>query len=408
MRFTRSARIAAAAIASTLVLGACGGRDDAGSGEQGISDDEILLGTSLAQSGPLSVYGDHAKAIEAYFNHINETEGGIDGRKIRLITYDDAFDPSRTLENVRRLNEQDKVFAIVGVVGTQPNLGIVDYAGQQEVPNIFMAAGTAELTKAEEYPFTVPWLPPYPIEGEIAGRFLAKENPDATVAVLARDDDGGSDWMDGFRKGIEGTNIRVVAEQSIAVDAAQVDSEMASLAATNADVFLNINNPKQASQAIGYLATSPWDPEQFVASYASSIESTLKPVGLENAVGVTSTQYMKDPSDPNFADDEGVKNYLSYMEQFAPGVNAMDLNTAVSGASGGQMVVEALKRMEEPTRESLMAAVESMQDVEIDMLLPGVDVTVSDADHAAVECLQMQRFDGKRYELVGDVICADD
>lgn len=408
MRITRSTRIAAAAIASALVLGACGGRDDGGSAEQGITDDEILLGVSLAQSGPLSVYGDHAKAIDAYFQHINETEGGIDGRKIRLITYDDAFDPSRTLENVRRLNEQDKVFAIVGVVGTQPNLGILDYATQQEVPNIFMAAGTAELTDADKYPYTVPWLPPYPTEGEIAARHLAQENPDATVAVLARDDDGGSDWMEGFRKGIEGTNIEIVAEQSVAVDVPQVDSEMASLAATDADVFLNINNPKQASQAVSYIAGSSWEPTQYVASYASSIESTLKPAGLENSVGIVSTQYMKDPSDPNFTDDEGVTNYLDYMAKFAPGVNAMDLNTAVSGAAGGQMVVEALKRMEEPTRESLMESVQSMKDVEIDMLLPGVDVTVSEDDHAAVECLQMQKFDGTRYELIGDVLCADD
>jgi branched-chain amino acid transport system substrate-binding protein len=253
----------------------------------------------------------------------------------------------------------------------------------------------------------VPFLPPYPAEGQIVARHIVETMPDATVAVLARDDDGGTDWMEGFDKGIEGSGVKVVAKEVADVNAATVDSQMVNLAESEADVFLNINNPKQASQAIAFIGGSMWDPTQFVASYASSIESTLKPAGLENAKGIMSTQYLRDPSDAAWTDDELVVRYQDVIGKHAPNVNVNDVNTVVSGYVAGQMTVEALKAMEEPTREGLMTAVESMQGVEIDMLLPGITVDLADDDHFALECLQVQEFNGDSYELLGDVICAE-
>lgn len=411
MRKPTNIRTAAALSSLLLLATACAGAgrgDSSSAASPGIDDERITLGTSLALSGPLSVFGTFSTSMEAYFEFINETEAGVDGRKIELITYDDAFEPSRTLENVRRLTEQDKVFGIVGIVGTQPNLGVLDYTNRKEIPSLFLGAGTAKLgDDPESFPWSVPFLPPYPTEGEVVAKHLVQEDPDATVAVLARDDDGGTDWLKGFEKGIEGSDVKIVAEEVADVNAPTVDSQMVSLANSKADVFLNINNPKQASQAISFIGGSQWKPQQYLASYASSIESTLKPAGLKNAQGILSTQYLKDPADPAFADDPKVKKYLEIVEKYAPDVNANDVNTVVSGVVVGQMMVEALKKMEEPTREGLMAAVESMKDVEIDMLLPGVNVTVSDDDHNAVECLQVQQFAGQRYDLIGDVICGE-
>ena len=408
MRHLKRVRAGALVMGLAMVVTACGAGRGASTteSEPGISDDEIVLGTSLALSGPLSVYGNFSDSMNAWFQYVNDTEGGVDGRKIKLITYDDAFEPSRTLENVRRLNEQDKVFSIVGIIGTQPNLGVLDYTNKSEIPSLFLGAGTAALGEdPEAHPFTVPYLVPYPTEGSIVARHLVEAQPDATVAVLARDDDGGTDWLKGFKKGIEGSNVKIVAEEFADVNAATVDSQMVNLAQSKADVFLNVNNPKQASQAISFVGESSWKPVQYLASYASSIESTLKPAGLDNAKGIISTQYLKDPADPALADDELVKKYLEIVKKYAPKVNVNDVNTVVSGAVVGQMMVEALRGMKEPTRKALMESVHSMHGVEMDMLLPGIKVNLSDKDHNPLECLQVQEFTGERYKFIGDVIC---
>jgi branched-chain amino acid transport system substrate-binding protein len=411
MHRLRKVRVAALLTALAMATTACGGVGRGGGATpsdaaHGVTDKQIVLGTSLALSGPLSVYGNFAAAMEAYFNYVNDQDGGIGGRKIKLITYDDAFEPSRTLENVRRLTEQDKVFAIVGIVGTQPNLGVLDYTNQKKMPALFLGAGTAKLgDDPKAHPYTVPYLPPYPAEGAVVAKAIVKEKPNATVAVLARDDDGGKDWIKGFKKGIEGSNVKIVAQEVADVNAPTVDSQMVNLATSNADVFLNINNPKQATQAITFIAGSKWKPQQYLASYASSIVSTLKPAGLENAKGILSTQYLKDPADPAFANDPLTKKYLDIVTKYAPKVNANDVNTVVSGVVAAQMMVDALKGMKEPTSAGLMKSVESMKDVKIDMLLPGVTVTVSKDDHYALQCLQMQKFTGTRYELIGDVVC---
>jgi branched-chain amino acid transport system substrate-binding protein len=405
-----------------LVASGCGsGRDDAdqvgGDGAAagatgtapGITDTEVVLGATTAQSGPLSVFANFNTTIGAYFQHINESEGGVDGRQIKYIVYDDGFDPARAVENVRRLVEQDEVFGLVGTLGTAPNMAIWDYANEREVPHLFLGAGTSAFgATPEERPWTVPYLVPYPLESRIFANYLKEEMPDATVAVLRQSGDLGEDYLEGFNEAIEGSGIRVVADETYETTDATVDSQMVNLERSGADVFFNIAYPKFAAQAIQFVGRSGWDPMQYLVSFSSSIESTLKPAGVENAKGILSAQYLKDPSDPRWADDAGMKRYREIVNQYAPNVNVEDVNTVVSGYAVGQMMTEALRRLEEPTRQGLMDAVHSMKDVEIDVLLPGITVSLGEDDHYTLEALQLQEFDGSRYQLIGEVISAEE
>lgn len=374
----------------------------------GISEDRVVFGATTAQSGPLSVFANFNDAIRAYFDYVNDTEGGVDGRQIEYIVYDDAFEPARALENVRRLVEQDEVFALVGTLGTAPNLAIWDYADENEVPHLFLGAGTSAFgATPDERPWTVPYLVPYPQESEIFADYLAQTQPDATVAILRQSGDLGEDYLAGFTAAIEGTGITIVGDETYETTDATVDSQMVNLERSGADVFFNIAYPKFAAQAIQFIARSQWEPQQYLVSFSSSIESTLKPAGLENAQGLLSAQYLRDPGDPTWEGDEDMQRYRDILAEYGPGLNALDVNTVVSGYAVGQMTVEALRLMEEPTRQGLMDAVHAMEDVEVDVLLPGITVTAGADDHYPLEALQLQQFSGERYELIGDVITAE-
>jgi branched-chain amino acid transport system substrate-binding protein len=418
-------RFLAAVVLTALPLAACGPSQRAASDQAeptgtaateagpsypdpGISDTEIVFGATTAQSGPLSVFADFNTAIGAYFEYINETEGGVDGRRIEYIVYDDAFENARALENVRRLVEQDQVFGLVGTLGTAPNLAIWDYTNSNGIPTLFLGAGTSVFgATPDERPWSLPYLVPYPVEARIFAAYLEQNAPDATVAILRQSGDLGEDYLAGFTEAIEGTGITIVADQTYETTDATVDSQMVNLEQSGADVFFNIAYPKFAAQAIQFVANSAWDPQQYLVSFSSSIESTLKPAGLENAQGLLSAQYLKDPSDPQWSEDEGMQRYLEIMREYGPDLNLNDVNTVVSGYSVGQMTVEALRLMEEPSRQGLMDAVHSMDGVEIDVLLPGITVTAAEDDHYPLEALQLQRFSGERYELIGEVLTGE-
>ena len=401
-------RAAVPLLAGVLLLSACGGRDGSaaeGAAAPGITDDTIKLGVSTALSGPLSVFANYTKSMEAYFDSVNKA-GGVNGRQIELITYDDAFEPARTLQNVRRLVEQDEVFALAGVLGTQPNVAIMDYINEAEVPSIFTGAGTSLLSEdPEANPWLVPYLPPYPVEAGVFGKYVVEEHPDATVAFLRQAGDFGQDFYDGFVEATKGSNVKIVADQTFEQTDATVDSQMVNLEQSKADILFIASNPKWASQAIAFTGKSSWDPLSYVFASSSSIESVLKPAGLENAKGLMSTAYLKDPSDPTWDGDEGLDRARAILDEFAPDLNINDTSTVLSGQAVGQMVVEALKRIDgEPTREKLMDAIHGMKEVPIDVLIPGITVTLAEDDHATLEQLQLQQFDGTKWNLIGDVV----
>jgi branched-chain amino acid transport system substrate-binding protein len=412
-------RWAAVGISAVLLAAACGeGRDDGGTGtgaggdgaaaSPGITDDTVKLGSSYPQSGPASAYGVIGQAVTACFDRVN-AEGGIemgDGqtREVEFIIYDDAYAPDRAVQNTRRLVEQDEVFAVFNPLGTPNNEAIRPYLNDNEVPHIYLATGASTWgAEVEQYPWTIGWQPSYPTESAIYGQFLQDEFPDgATVAVLYQNDDYGEDYLGGFEAAIEGTDIEIIARESYEVADPSVDSQMVNLAQSGADVFFNITTPKFAAQALAAEGRSDWDPLHLLNSVSASISAVLEPAGLENAEGVYTAQYLKEPSDPAWEDDEAMQDYREAGEQY--GNFNLDDPFGVFGFAVCGTMVEALSQMEEPTRESLMESVRNME-YEEPLLLPGIRVATNGEDDTfPIEAMQLVRFEGGEWETVGDVV----
>lgn len=404
-----------------LLITACGRGDDgagsAGDGDgqatpdPGITDTEIHLGGSYPLSGPASAYSTIATAVEGYFNYVNEELGGVemgDGqtRTIEFTVYDDAYEPPRIVENAKRLIEEDQVFALFNTLGTPTNTAIVDYVNQQEVPHLFVATGASKWgSDIETWPWTTGWQPAYTTESAIYAEYLKDEFPDgAEVAVLFQNDDYGKDYLNGFKAGIEGSDITIVAEESYEVADPTVDSQVVNLSRTDADVFFNITTPKFASQAISKIGELDWDPLHLLNNVSSSIQSVLEPAGLENADGLVTAAYIKDPSDPQWEDDEAMQTYREHADEYAPDLNADD-PFGVYGFAVAETIVTALEQTEEPTRAALMEAVRNL-DLEIGLLLPGVRVMTGPDEGYPIETEQLQRFNASSgaWELFGDLI----
>lgn len=407
-------------ISVVLLIAACGRDDDTdgetGTGDQvtpdpGITDTEVHLGGSYPLSGPASAYAAISTGAEGYFAYVNEELGGVemgDGktRKIKFTVYDDAYEPPRIVENARRLVEEDEVFALFNTLGTPTNTAIVDYVNQQEVPHLFVATGASKWgSDTENFPWTIGWQPAYTTESAIYAEYLKEEFPDgAEVAVLYQNDDYGLDYLNGFKAGIEGSNIEIVAEESYEVADPTVDSQVVNLSRTDADVFFNITTPKFASQAIAKIGELDWDPLHLLNNVSASIQSVLEPAGIENSDGLITANYIKDPNDPQWEDDEAMQDYRERAAEYAPGLNADDPFGVYSFAAA-ETIVRALEQMEEPTREALMEAVRNL-DVEIGLLLPGVRVSTGPDDGYPIETEQLAQFNAAdgAWELFGDTI----
>ena len=408
---TTSRRIAWLALvaALALALAACGRDDDDGGGgggeDPGITENTIKIGGSYPFSGPASAYRTIAQGAEAHFKFVN-ANGGVDGRKIEFVTFDDAYEPPKAVENARRLIQQEEVFALFNTLGTPNNVAIWDYVNEQEVPHLYVATG-ASLWGAdvESHPWTIGWQPDYVTESQVYADFLAEEKPRAKVAVLYQNDAFGEDLLNGFKDAIEGTDVEVVAEESYEVTDPTVSSQMAKLASSDADTFLNITTPKFSAQAIAATAKLGWKVLHILNNVGASKALVLQPVGLENAQGIVSTSYFMDPEDPQWADDPAMTEYKQALEQYAPRANPND-PFHVYGWAVANTMVEALKGMEEPTREALMDSVRNM-DVEIPILLPGIKVqTNGTEDGYPIEAMQIMRFEGENWKLQGEVIQA--
>jgi branched-chain amino acid transport system substrate-binding protein len=391
--------------ALALALAACGRDEDEGGGDPGIDDDSIKLGGSYPFSGPASAYRSIAVGARAHFKYVN-AKGGVDGRKIEFVTLDDAYEPPRAVQNARRLIQQEEVFALFNTLGTPNNVAIWDFVNQQEVPHLYVATGASNWgADVEGHPWTIGWQPDYVTESQVYADFLEKEQPDAKVAVLYQNDAFGEDLLNGFKEAIKDTNIEVVAEESYEVTDPTVSSQMAKLADSDADTFLNITTPKFSAQAIAATAKLGWDVLHILNNVGASKKLVLEPVGLENAQGIVSTSYFMDPEDPQWADDPAMVEYMNGLEKHEPRADPED-PFHVYGWAVANTMVRALEGMEEPTRDALMDSVRNM-DTEIPILLPGIEVKTSGTeDGYPIEAMQIMRFEGENWKLQGDVIQA--
>jgi branched-chain amino acid transport system substrate-binding protein len=406
MRGTRVFMWIGTLVLAALLATACGrGDDDGGEESPGISDDEILLGGSYPFSGPASAYKTIADGAKAHFAFVN-SNGGVDGRKIKFMTLDDAYEPPRAVQNVRRLIDQEGVFALFNTLGTPNNLAIWDYVNDQEVPHLFVATGASDWGEdVDSHPYTIGWQPDYVTEAQIYADFLSENKPGAKVAVLYQNDGFGKDLLAGFEKGIEGSDIEIVARESYEVTDPTVASQMSKLAASGADTFLNITTPKFSAQAIVAIAKSDWKPLHILNNVGASKALVLEPAGLENAKGIISTSYFKDPEDPQWKDDPAMVEYKEQLAKYSSRANPND-PFHVYGWAAAATMVEALKGMKEPTREALMDSARSL-DVEIPILLPGIKVQTGEGDGYPIEAMQIMRFNGERWVLMGDVVQAE-
>jgi len=370
----------------------------------GVSDTEIKLGQTMPYSGPASAYATTGRAQAAYFEKIN-AEGGINGRRIKLISLDDGYSPPKAVEQVRKLVEQEEVLAIFSAFGTPPNTAIVKYLNARRVPQLFVASGAAEFGEPRTFPWTIGWRPNYRVEGGIYARYLLKERPNARIAALFQHDDVGKDYLKGLRDGLGDRAAKmIVAEASYEITDASVDSQIVSLKASNADVFFNFSSPKFAAQAIRKIHDIGWKPLQFVGNPASSVGTVLKPAGLDKSVGIITANFQKDPTDRRWQDDAGFKEWLAWMKRYYPEGDLTDVyNVYAYGLA--QTMVQVLKQCgDELTRENLLRQAANLKNLELPMLLPGIRIDTSPTDYHPIEQMQLQRFDGKQWVLFGEIL----
>lgn len=410
----RGTAVSAAVLLAATTAAACGGRggdDDGGTatgeceGQQttGITDSSLKLGGIYPLSGPASAYGAIPKGIKAYFDYVNEEKGGIDGRKVEFIVRDDGYQPPKAVEEARRLVEQEQVFALFQTLGTPSTTATWDYANQRKVPQVFVATGASKWGTDDKHPWTIGWQPNYVSEARVYAQYLKQEKPKAKVAVLFQNDDFGKDLLDGFKKAIEGSEIEIVQEESYEVTDPSVDAQMSDLARSDADVFLNVTTPKFGSQALAADAKmTDWNPLHILNNVAAS-PTVLQPVGFKNVQGVVSSTYYKDPVDPQWEDDAEMKLYKEKMKQYAPGADPSIAYHAFGWAvaSSFHKTMEAAKCK---TREGLRDSMRNLNDVEVPMLLPGVKMTTGPDDGFPIEAMQMMKFEGERWSLIGEVI----
>jgi branched-chain amino acid transport system substrate-binding protein len=373
----------------------------------GVSDTEILIGQTNPYSGPLSAYGTQGRAESAYYNMINE-EGGINGRKIRLLSLDDGYSPPKTVEQHRRLVEGDEVLGVVGTMGTPTNSAIVKYMNSKSVPHIFIATGASKWGDYKDYPWTMGWYPTYRSEGAIYGKYVRENIKDAKVAILSQNDDYGKDFVAGFKAGLgDIADKLIVKELTYEVSEPTIDSQIITLKASGANVLFSASTAKAAAQTIRKAGELDWHPTHFLVQNANSISTVLTPAGLDNSKGLISTAYIKDPVDPQFANDAGIKWYLAFMKKYYPEGDVNDPQNEI-GISIAATFVQVLKQCgNNLSRENLLAQANSIKDLELPLLLPGIKLNTGTQDHYPIEQFQLVKFDGKTWSRFGDVLSSN-
>jgi branched-chain amino acid transport system substrate-binding protein len=375
--------------------------------DPGASDTEIKIGNIMPYSGPASAYGVIGKTEAAYFKMIND-KGGINGRKINFISYDDAYSPPKTVEQARKLVESDEVLLVFNPLGTPPNSAIQKYLNAKKVPQLFVATGATKWNDPKDYPWTMGWQPNYQNEAQIYAKYVLKEKPNAKIAILYQNDDYGKDYLKGFKDGLGAKAASmIVIEESYEVSQPTIDSNVVKLKSMNADVFFNITTPKFAAQTIKKMAEIGWKPMHLLNNVSASIGSVIKPAGFENAQDIISSAYLKDTSDPQWKDDAGMKAFDEFLVKYFPEGNRID-GSVMFGYTAAQGLVHVLTQCgDNLTRENIMKQAASIKNLELHGLLPGIKVNTSATDFAPISQVQLQRFKGEKWELFGDVIGAN-
>jgi branched-chain amino acid transport system substrate-binding protein len=396
---------------ASLLLGLCVGINPAVAEKKydpGATDNEIKIGNIMPYSGPLSAYALIGRTEAAFFTKIN-AEGGINGRKIKFITYDDAFSPPKTVEQARKLVESDEVLLIFQSLGTPTNNAIRPYMNMKKVPQLFVATGATQFGEGKSFPWTMGWQPTYQTEGRIYAKYIMQNLPQGKIGILYQNDDSGRDYVKGFKDGLgaEAAKRMIVAELPYDPSEPTVDSQIVTLKTMGADIFFNESSPKFAAQAIRKAAEIGWKPVQFLASISNSVGSVLKPAGLENAKGILSTNYLKDPTDPTWKEDPAIKEWAAFMDKYFPEGDKTS-TFSVYGYLTAQTMVQVLKQCgDELTRENVMRQAANLKDFELGLLLPGIKINTSPTDYFPVEQMQMSRFNGEHGELFGSVIAGE-
>jgi branched-chain amino acid transport system substrate-binding protein len=373
--------------------------------DPGASDSEIKIGNINPYSGPASSYGTIGKTIAAYFTKVN-AEGGINGRKINFISYDDGSSPPKTVEQARRLVESDEVLFVFNSLGTPTNTAIHKYMNAKKVPQLFVATGATKWGDPKHFPWTMGWQPNYQSEARIYAKYLIEQQPNAKIGILYQNDDYGKDYVKGFKDGL-GDKLQIVSEVPYETTDPTVDSQVINLKASGADVFFNVTIPKFAAQAIRKAGEIGWKPLHLLNSVSNSVGSVLKPAGLEYSQGILSTAYLKDPTDPTWKDDPALKDWLAFMEKYYPEGDRTSTFTAY-GYTVAQSVVQVLKACgDNLTRENVMKEAANIKKQELGMLLPGITVNTGANDFFPIKQLQMERFKGEGFELFGPIMNGD-
>jgi ABC-type branched-subunit amino acid transport system substrate-binding protein len=369
----------------------------------GVSDTEIRIGNIMPYSGPASSYGTIGKAQAAYFRKIND-EGGVNGRKINFISYDDAYSPPKAIEQARKLVESDEVLLIFQSLGTPSNSAIQKYMNSRKVPQLFVGSGATKFGDPKNFPWTMGWQPTYQSEGRILARYILEKFPNSKIAVFWQNDDAGKDQVKGVRDGLGDKAKMIIADASYEVTDPTIDSQIVTLKNSGADTFISLAAPKAAAQAIKKVAELGWKPHYFISSTATSVGTVLKPAGLENAKGLISAAYIKDPTDPAWKDDAATKTWIAFMDKYFPDGDKLN-STNVYGYVTAQTMVQILKQCgNDLTRENVMKQAANIKDFTLDMLIPGIKMNTGPNDFYPIEQMQLMRFDGEAWHLFGEIL----
>jgi branched-chain amino acid transport system substrate-binding protein len=366
-------------------------------------DGAIKLGNTAPYSGPASAYGTISAAEGAYFQMLND-KGGINGHKIEFITLDDAYSSPKTVEQTRRLVEQDDVLAMFSSVGTAPNIAVQKYLNAKKVPQIFVSSGASRWNDQKHFPWTVGLNPTYELEGRVYAKYILKTKPDAKIALIIPNEDAGKDYLRGFKEGLGDHANQLVSQTTYLTTDPTIDSQIVTMQQSGADVFFVEATPKFAAMALKKVASLGWKPLMILPAVSNSVSAVLQPAGLENSVGVVTGLYLKDPNDKALADDPAVKEFLAWMKKYRPNADTGDLLN-VQGYTAAQLMARVLTNCKDDlSRENIIKQATHLKDVQLPMMLPGIKINTTPENATPIQQMKMARFDGKAWVLFGDVI----
>jgi len=372
----------------------------------GATDTEIKIGNIMPYSGPASAYSLIGKTEAAYFKKIND-EGGINGRKINFISYDDTYSPTKAVEQARKLVESDEVLLIFQPIGTPTGAAMQKYMNVKKVPQLFVGSGAARFGDPQHFPWTMGWQPTYQSEGRIYAKYILEHHPNGKIAALWQNADSGKDQMKGLREGLGDKASMIVAEATYETTDPTIDSQIARLKESGADILIVWGTPKAGVQAIRMVSQLQWKPVFLIANTLSSVAAVLKPAGFENAKGIITSAYMKDPLDPDLKDDEGVKEWTAFMNKYMPEVDKADSHS-VYGYASAQTLVQVLKQCgDDLTRANVMKQAANLKNFRSPMFLPGISINTSPTDYFPIEQLQLRQFDGQAYKLLDGILTGE-